>query len=102
MTGRRGRRPKQGVPVAARGPWELWRLPAKAEPAQGEGWQKWKLVLGRGVARKANYWLDWSPSERRLARSMEARRLVERQPEVLAWVVECLVALGEAARGGAA
>ena len=84
-----GRLARGDVEFADSGAWHLCHRPGRSS----HGWVSLHLFRTER-APKVSYWLGWSVIERRLARSRDAGRLREAQPDVLAWVErECRVKL---------
>jgi hypothetical protein len=57
-----------------------WRVYAQSS---GGGWFNVKVVASRPRARKANFWLGWNLSERRMADNHGHRVMAEHYPDLM-------------------
>jgi hypothetical protein len=64
--------------------WALYTI-LRADAPEDDNWQNLKLI---SLARrpKANYWIGWHIGDERLSGVMDARKLREHLPNVLAWL----------------
>ena len=68
----------------------VWHIYAHQRNKNGNPWIKIKVIADATLPRKANYPLIWNGE--RLARTLEARLLAEREPELHATVLALLTA----------
>lgn len=79
----RGNIPANGTLIASNDEWAVYRMATKAH------WMNVKLVSLGPRPRKANFWIGWNTSTRKLANKHDAKQLAH-YPQLHDWLVGVL------------